>query len=260
MLAYGKYFPLNSIIRNEFRSDLNNATIFMITSVPGSGTVGMRASWLTGGAGFATIAMLNLPLLSVSGALGGATSIKASKIGVELENTTQYLNTAGRVYVADIDARLFAAGQPTTMIGTQWDDLANTIKAFPETRLRAARHFVEPKKAYGHVVDDVDYGLFDSNIGLLPANTFGEHIMVWPAPSVSVERARPMSTLVVLVESTGASGQLQDYTMTVHAQHLTRWPLSTVPGQAMKEGKAADPLRVARAREAANAASISNQR
>lgn len=256
MLAYGKYFPLNGMIRSDFTSHASQAIMYLVTCIPGSGTVGIKLQWPPGSAVFPTTNVFTVPLLATSGTSGGAASVKASKIGIELENTTTYLNTAGRVYVGDIDNRMLADGQPSTMIGTQLDVLAATIKAFPETKLFAARHFVEPKFTYAHVVDDVDYGVFDSNTGPKTVDQFGEHIMLWPAPSISTERSRPMSTLVVLVEPTPTL--LQDYTLTMHAQHLTRWPLTTVPGQAMKDGKASDPLVVAKAREAASSSSVAN--
>lgn len=245
MLTIGRCFPIKGMTRLAVATSPTTSTMLFVTCLPSTGTFGGKVNWTIGSASAGTFAYYRSPMIQTAAASGGASSIKASKVSLEVENTTQLLNVQGLVYVANLDQRMLWAGAPITMTGLQWDAIAASIKSFPETRAFPAKTFLRPQRYFAHVVDDVDYNMFDNNVGDVDMNAIGKHIAVWSYPEVSEEKARPMSTLVVLFEATNTD---QDYTTTGTVQHLTRWPLSTVAGQAMKDVPASDPSTVNAAR------------
>lgn len=184
-----------------------------------------------------------MPLLFASGTAGGPTSVKASKAGVEIENTSALLAVAGRVYVCNLHQRLsLGAVAPSAMTAAQWLGVADVIKSFPETEIFTGSHFLERKKFQCKVVDEPDYANFDAHRGPITADEFFSHIGVWTG---STERTRPMTTICICFDTVGASPTAgNDYTVSCRAQHLTRWPMNTVPGQHMRESQAADASEV----------------
>jgi len=250
LLTVGRCFPVRGIWRSSQSTSATTNTMVMVSSIPGTGTFGAKVVWTVGGAGAATIEMFRSPMIQTSAVGGGAASIKASKCALEVENITQLLNVAGQVYVANLDQRMWWLEAPITMAGTGWDAVATTIKSFPDTKVLPGKVFLRPQRFLCHVVDDVDYTMFDNNEGDVDMNNFGKHLAVWAFPTASNELPRAMSTVVILL---GATTPVQDYIFTGQSQHLTRWPLTTVAGQAMKDVPAAAPSLVNAARDVAKA-------
>lgn len=237
----GKYFPINGMIRRDAGPTglLKNA--FFFTIVPGYSTVGISVSIdpVTAPAVAPTISTLSIPLLATPAGAGGPSSSKASKLSVDVENITARLNVAGKVFVANLQQRINFSADPTGLTAALWDsEVFTAIKAFPETQVYSGSHFIEAKRMMCRVVDDPDYLTFDQHRGPMTHVEFFRAIGVWPT---SAETIRPMTTIVVIFETVGSSPTIgQDYILTAHSQHLTRWPLNTVPGQAMIESKASD--------------------
>jgi len=191
-------------------------------------------------------------LLAVSGTAGGPTSVKSSKASVEIENTSALLSVQGRVYVCNLQQRLNFGAAPSTLTAIQWAGVATTIKSFPDTQVYSASHFLERKKFMCSVVDEPDYTNFDAQRGAITVDEWFSHTAVWTG---STERTRPMSTICLVFDTVGSSVTAgNDYNITCRSQHLTRWPLDTVPGQNMRASIAADARVVNASRAAAAAA------
>lgn len=240
LLPFGRYFPLMGLSRVDLTPTGITTHMLFVSCVPGTGTIGAQISFqgTTVPAVVPVINMVNMPLLALSADAGGPSSVKASKAGVIIENTTALLSVAGRVYVTNLHQRInLGALPPSAITAVGWLGIADIIKSFPETEVYTGSHFLEGKKHECRVVDDPDYANFDAHRGNLDANTFFNHIGL---STGSTERSRPMSTICIVFDTVGASTTAgNDYTITCRAQHLTRWPLNTVPGQNMRESQAA---------------------
>lgn len=240
LLPFGRYFPLQGLSRVDLTPTGITTHMIFVSCIPGTGTIGCQVAFqaTTVPAVVPTLNMINMPLLALSADAGGPSSTKASKAGVVIENTTALLSVAGRVYVTNLHQRInLGALPPSAITAVSWAGIADIIKSFPETEVYTGSHFLEGKKHQCRVVDDPDYANFDAHRGNLDANTFFNHIGL---STGSVERSRPMSTICIVFDTVGASTTAgNDYTITCRAQHLTRWPLNTVPGQNMRESEAA---------------------
>lgn len=245
LLPFGRYFPLQGLNRVDLNATGITTNMLFVSCIPGTATIGLRVSFqgTTLPAVVPVITGINMPLLFAAADAGGASSVKASKAGVEIENTTALLSVAGRVYVTNLHQRLnLGAVSPNVMTAAAWLGVADVIKAFPETEVYTGSHFLERKKFQCRVVDEPDYQNFDAHRGPITGNTFFEHIAVYTG---SVERTRPMTTICLIFDTVGSDALAgNDYTVTCRAQHLTRWPLNTVPGQHMRESQAAPAAEV----------------
>jgi len=255
-------YPINQTVRLDFDQLLNYATMIFVTSAGGTGSVASIVSWDTVGAGAMTKLVHTLPLLSVAGSAGGASSSKASKVGIRLTNVTPNLYVSGRVYVANLSQRLTLPALPSSMTAAQWTTTMNEIKSLPEHMLRtyAGSEFTPSGRAYGkciscHVVDEVDYNNFYPHNG---TDTFDEFFSIFCQSTVAAttESNRPFSTTVIVIDkqSNTSTNFLQNYVYNIDAQMLTRWPINTVPGLGAKDVPAATPVLVNASREDASTA------
>jgi len=239
LVPFGKYYPLTGLSRVDITPTGIASYLMFLSCIPGTGTIGFNIVYqgLVVPAVVPVSGGINLPLLSLNASSGGPTSVKASKVSVEIENTTALLNVQGRVYVCNLHQRLNLGAAPSTLTAVQWAGVADTIKSFPDTQVYTASHFLERKKFMCSVVDDPDYNNFDAHRGNIVLDEWFSHTAVWTG---STERTRPMSTICLVFDTVGASVTAgNDYNVTCRAQHLTRWPLNTVPGQNMATSTAA---------------------
>lgn len=246
LIPFGRYFPLQGLNRVDLSATGLTTNMIFLSCIPGTATIGIRVSFqgTTLPAVPPSITGINMPLLFASAEAGGPSSVKASKAGLEIENTTALLSVAGRVYVTNLHQRLnLGVVSPGGMTAAAWLGVADTIKAFPETEVFTGSHFLERKKFQCRVVDEPDYANFDAHRGPVSTDTWFQHVAIYGA--TAVERSRPMSTIVVIFDTVGSDPLAgNDYTVTCRAQHLTRWPLNTVPGQHMRESQAAPAAEV----------------
>jgi len=197
--------------------------VWFITNTGRSGTLMMRVAIPASGS--ATVTVHTAPLLAATDDAGGPTSGRAMKAGVTLVNNTADINAGGRVYVLRSDQRMKALAAPSTMTIAQWNTLANEIIAHPEARAHSGKDFQRPMHFHASLADAVDYENFAEWMGTDTADTFGQHVFVWPGVSPDT---RPLSTICVVMETTALA---QDYTVTARGTWYTRWPLDSIGGQ-----------------------------
>lgn len=234
-------FPIQGTIRVEPVQALATSYFIILSSIPGRSTVAMYGTYPT--AGGVTIpytvtpfSLWSLPLLASTAGFGGATSSRMTKAGIRVVNATPNLYAGGRLYVSHLDQRIKFPADPSTMTGAQWVSTFETLRGLPDPLTKphswkdyASRSGLEDKSQYIHVVDEVKYGDYNVHNGPCPDGMdFFDHVAVWNG---SEELSRPMSTIVFSWSAPSASTQLQDLTINVDAQFLTRWPVDTVPGQ-----------------------------
>jgi len=248
LVPFGKYFPISGLSRTDISPTGISSYIMFFSCVPGTASIGVNVIFqgLVVPAVVPATGVISVPLLSANASSGGASSVKSSKASVEIENTTALLNVQGRVYVANLQQRINLPAAPSTLTAAQWMAVANIVKSYPDTQVLTASHFLERRKFMCSVVDEPDYQNFDAHRGNISLDDFMSHIGVWTG---STERSRPMSTICLVFDTVGSSvTQGNDYNITARAQHLTRWPLDTVPGQHMVSSVATDAKEVNRTR------------
>jgi len=224
----GKSFQIPGISRLSFEVTSVNKTLTFATNHGRSGTVGIFVNLTSPSSVNYTIQ--TLPLLALSDTDGGPTAGRALKLSLSCTNYTPALHAGGRVYGANFHSRLSLPTAPSLMTYAQWQTVFTTISNFPETQVMSGNTLMTTKRVSCDVVDTRDYEDFDEWRGTDTADEWFRHIAIWPTTSPLV---RPMSTLVLLNESV-ASNFPNQYSVAFESQHLTRWPISTVPGQCMK--------------------------
>lgn len=234
-------FPIQGTVRQEIVQAVSMSYFIMISSIPGRSTFAMYGSYpAAGGASVPYTAtpfsLWSLPLLATTAAFGGATSSRLTKAGVRITNATPNLNLGGRAYVSHLDQRVRFVADPSLMTATQWVSTFETIRGLPAPMTKphswkdyAERTALEDKSQFIHVVDEVKYSDYHLHNGPCPDGLdFFDHVAVWNG---STELSRPMSTLIISWTTGPVTAQIQDLTINVDAQYLTRWPVDTVPGQ-----------------------------
>lgn len=249
-------FPMNGTLRLEPTTAAAKNYFVIATAIPGSGTVGMMAEYNPppSVSTLANIQFFTLPLLTKAATDGGPTASRVTKVGIRVINATAPLYAGGRVYVSNLAQRLTLPAAPSVMTSVQWDTTFQAIRGLPaaQTLSTSWSDFMpggrlREKSFFAQVVDDPKYNDFNVHAApLTGVDAFFEHIARWGTSEMD---PRPMST-VVFSWTTPATGTfVQDLTFHLDAQHITRWPIDTVPGQNSVDVKASDPKAVSRARE-----------
>jgi hypothetical protein len=114
------------------------------------------------------------------------------------------------------------------MTQAEWISFRDTILAHPERKAHSATEFSSPKTFVCHPMDQVDFQDFKTWEGSVDADTMGGTWAVWPS---STPQRRPMSTLFIFVAGPSVA---QSYTFSARAAFYLRYPLDSVPGQAMR--------------------------
>lgn len=234
-------FPIQGTIRKEPVQAINTSYFLIATSIPGRGTVACFGSYNTaGGVAIPYVAtpfeIWSMPLLTLSGHAGGATSSRCTKVGIRVSNASANLYLGGRVYISNLDQRIRFPADPAAMTATQWVTTFENIRGLPEPMTIPAtwksfgeKSENEDKSFYSRVVDEVKYSDFAYHDGISPdATDFFDHIATW---TTGAEESRPMSSVVFSWSAPSNATFLQDLTINVDAQFLTRWPIDTVAGQ-----------------------------
>lgn len=247
-------FPIQGHMRDELLQIAQRRYILVVTAIPGSPTAGILlradlAGSSAGGAVYQTI--YNVPTMNALPDAGGPTAIRWTKVGFSFENATPRMYQGGRVYITHLTQRLNLPALPSTMSADQWSSVITTLRNMPETSTEGhgwdefgSSGPMHRRPRYVKVVDEPKYNDFSANTGAIAGiDTFFNNIALWPS---SAEDPHPMSILIVSWDTptTSTTHVLQDLTLHVHAQALTRWPINTVPGQNQIDIPAASQARV----------------
>jgi len=222
----GKALPLTGLISTDFVVGSVNTTILLVTNTGSSGTVGFLATvdpsgGLVGGADFLTI-----PTLAAADTAGGASASRAMKFSVSVVNCSNALKRGGRVTYLNSSQRLPAR---TCIAATDFSNIIAAIKSSPYRRRINGDELVHPKHLIGFPVDNVSYTKFDAHHGTLTASEFFGHVL--GASACDAPQPRPMSVVAFIFDPVVDA---QDYSVTIRASYYTRWPLTSVPGQSMR--------------------------
>lgn len=231
----GHALLLDGTVRSAITQGTSTRTAFFFAPTGVSGTV--ASAWsLTPGIPGGTILLTGytIPLLKDADDAGGATTGRVSTGYAEVACTTQMLNRGGRVYVTSFDGRLALPAAPSALTNAQAGTVLDGIVAFPQTRIYDASDFANPKKFNTWIVNTIEYQSFQPWVGTQTPEAHASHFAIW---SGSQPYHRPMATVCVIVEVPAIQ---QTFEMSFHAKHYTRWPITSVPGQAMVPLKTAD--------------------
>jgi hypothetical protein len=150
------------------------------------------------------------------------------KFGVTAQNTTQFLNRGGRVFVFHSTQRVRVPSAPASWSLADFNTVFDTLAAMPTVQCYDGSQIEMKNSIYGHVIDMRRYEDFDEWAGTKTTNEFCEHIMTWPL--LTGTRERSMSTIFVLFEQPAIQNT---YNISFHGSWYTRWSVDTVLGQLM---------------------------
>jgi len=222
----GKALPHTGLISTDFVVGSVNTSILLVTNTGSSGTVGILATVDPSGGLVGGVDVLTIPTLAAADAAGGASASRAMKFSVSVVNCSNALKRGGRVTYLNSSQRLPAR---TCDAATDYINIVNGIKASPYRRRINGDELVHPKHLIGFPVDNVNYTKFDAHHGTLTANEFFRHIL--GASACDEPSPRPMSVVAFIFDPVVDA---QDYSVTIRASFYTRWPLTSVPGQSMR--------------------------
>lgn len=228
-------FPINQSCRLDFDTVLLHEYMLIVSGVGGCANQGILVDWIPSvPASVPSLTNLTLPLVALSATAGGPTSSKISKSGLRIINSTAPLYMGGRCFVARLDQRFTLPAAPGSLTPAQWTTFQTSLKALPPSMLReygaeafSSNGVMGGRSMFSHVVDEIDYAVFDNHVGITSGNEFVSHLGVWPA---MVELPRAMSTVVFMISAPASAALAQSLTIHVDSQLLTRWPIDTVPG------------------------------
>lgn len=250
-------FPLQGHAREELVQIAGRRYILAVTAIPGSPTIGMLLRVELGGANTASLqTTYNVPTMNALPDAGGPTSLRWTKIGASFENATPRMYQGGRVYFTHVTQRFNFPAAPSVMTADQWAAVTSTLRSMPETNTQGfgwdafgSGGPMHRRCRHVKVVDEPKYQEFQANLGALATiDSFFNNIALWTG---SVEDPHPMSILLISWDTpavVSTTHVLQDLTLHLHAQALTRWPVSTVPGQNQLDIPAASQAAVDKSR------------
>lgn len=240
-------FPVNGSVRDDVVSVAALRYIMCVTAIPGRSTCGFLFRVAKSGATVATeTKFYNLPTLNAAYNNGGPTSSRFSKVGFRVENLTPAMYQGGRVYVTHLTQRVALPKSASTMTADDWAVVVDGFRTMPANRTKvftwndfgASGKYIR-KPFICTVTDEPKYNEFNTHLG--PETTldgFWQNVGVWNTPTASLEEPHPMSILFMHwdnIDTPTATSILQDITIQVDAQMLTRWPANTVLGQSHKD-------------------------
>lgn len=239
MLPLGRALPFAASARTNWTQGPNASgtgwVALFVASVPGYGTVGMRMDVVISPAtvGFEA---LTPPLLALADDAGGPTSSKPMALWCELVNTTQRVGTGGRVYATQLDQRISLPASPSSMSVTQWVNVLSELFVHPRTKAYSGADFIMPHAWHHHVVDHNAYDTFTEHLGATSStDLWFQGLAVWPG---SASQPRSFNTMVIVIPPfTAAIGSAQvgnSWAFSAYSKWYLRYPVSTVPGQTMK--------------------------
>lgn len=233
LVHQGEAFPIQGMAEYELTIGNTNRAAAIFTNFGTSGTIGVAFSWpKAGGAAVATpLYTFTIPTIALADDAGGPTSLRAMKCGVDVVTNTPLLSRGGPVIYLNTDQRFTVDAQPSLMTATQWNNFYSAISAHPRRHKLDVNDFSQPRHVYAHVVDDPTYNDFGENKGAQTFDQFFQHVSIYPGGTPT---DRPMSTIIYLFDTVGSSNN-QLIHFSAKASFYSRWPLTSVPGQAQKE-------------------------
>jgi hypothetical protein len=260
VLSDGRALPHTGLISDDFVVHLNRK-ILLVTNTGDSGTVGMLVEVDSNGSVVGLPVTYTIPTMAQPDADGGPSAARSMKLGVTVINCSNALKRGGRITYLNSSQRLPALSftlpvppllHPSNWHYGQYQNLVDGIKSSPYRRRITADDLVTPKQLIAYPVDSISYNKYSSFKGALSSSVFltpetVEDGVTYPAHNrthtefldyISVHSPgnpevtpRPMSTIAYIFEPTS---EPQDYSLTVRGAYYTRWPLTSVPGQSMK--------------------------
>lgn len=229
ILSDGKALPHSGLVSVDFAVGTTNTTILLTTNTGDSGTVGIVLNVDASGAYVDGLQVLTLPTLALSDIAGGASSSRAMKFSVSVVNCSNALKRGGRVTYLNSSQRL-----PPITSGNYGSIVAG-IKNSPYRRRVTGDTLARAMHLIGYPVDTIAYASFSPHRGTLSHDVFCDHVL--GASVQNSPAARPMSVVAYVFDPVADQ---QDYSVTIRASFYTRWPLTSVPGQSMRNIPTAD--------------------
>jgi hypothetical protein len=232
LVSDGKALPHTSLVSDDFTVDATNYTVLFVTNTGHSGTVGSLFKCDAAGTYVAGSTMdFTIPTLQLSDAAGGPSAARAMKFSVAIVNCSNGLKRAGRVTYINSSQRLPARGPDS--IG-RYMPIIKGIKDSPyRRRINGDTMSVGPgqtaKHLIGYPTDSIEYANFKHFEGTESGSAFLSHVL--GASEGYDPSNRPMSVIAYVFDPTTDP---QDYSLTIRASYYTRWPLTSVPGQSMR--------------------------
>lgn len=228
LLRSGQAFAYTGATRFQLPQAVGETILLIATNTGTSGSVVTVVRQV--GAGLPTaIAPATISTLSSPDSAFGPTSSRAMKCGLSVTCDTPALTRGGRVTFMNGQARVRMDTVPSAFALSTFQFLVSTIQSFPTSQSFDATHFGETREFTCNVVDQVRYADFHEFAGALTYDEFMAHVAIWPGAS---SKDRPMSTIWMVLSP---PSDPQTYTISGTGAYYTRWPLSTVQGQTMKE-------------------------
>ncbi len=250
----GKALPHTALVSEDFVVGSTNTTLLFATNVGHSGTCGALLSVDPNGLYVpGTLKMLTIPTLAASDADGGPSAARPMKFSVSVVNCTNALKRGGRVTYLNSSQRLpgFIPGAGTE---DDFTPIITGIKGSPYRRRITGDCLGvppggNPTQLIGFPVDSVAYSSFEPFLGTEAWSDFRRHIL-GAVTGYNAPVTRSMSIVVYVFDPVGDP---QDYSVTIRGAYYTRWPLTSVPGQSMRNIPTANATVVNHARDHAEA-------
>lgn len=236
----GKALAHTGLASGDFVVGSTNYTLLLATNVGSAGTVGAVLNISPTGEHVDGLQTFTIPTMSAADAVGGPSAARAMKFSVSVVNCSNALKRGGRVTYLNSSQRLPAYTPASEGSHNDFTPILQGIKNSPYRR-RATGDCLgvppggKPTHLIGYPVDSVTYATFKAFHGTLAFSEFLEYVA--GASTASTPKARPMSIVAYIFDPVSDP---QDYTVTIRASYYTRWPLTSVPGQSMRNMPTAD--------------------
>ena len=222
----GKALPHTGLVSHDFVVGSVNSTVLIVTNTGDSGTVGMVLNINPSGDYVDGLHMLTIPTLAASDSAGGPSASRAMKFGVSVVNCSNALKRGGRVTYLNSSQRL-----PATTTIAPFAAIVNAIKSSPYRRRITGSTLGQATHLVGFPIDNVTYTTFEGHRGTLTHEEFYTYVFGAASGSTLQTQRRPMSTVAFIFDPVTDA---QDYSVTIRSSMYTRWPLTSVPGQSMR--------------------------
>lgn len=258
----GKALPHTGLTSGDFVVGSTDTTLLFITNTGSSGTVGALFNVSPNGTYTDGLQVFTIPTLAAADSAGGPSAARAMKFSVSVTNCTNALRRGGRVTYLNSSQRLPPVLAVSDSSGNWVDDYSHIILGIKDSpyrrRITGESLGVAPggktTQLIGYPVDSVNYSKFRPFHGTLTFNEFRNYVMGASndrdgTPIVDPSE-RSMSIVAYIFDPVTVP---QDYSVTIRASYYTRWPLTSVPGQSMRNMPTADASVVNHARDHAEA-------
>ncbi len=234
----GKALPHTSLVSSDFTVDSSARTLLIVSNVGHAGTVGVILNVKDDGTYAGGLQMLTVPTLAQADSAGGPSASRAMKFSVTVTNCSNALKRGGRVTYLNSSQRL----PPREVAAVEnFEPIIEAVKSSPYRRRITGDNLGTPQQLIGYPTDMVEYSIFSEHRGTLTSDEFFPYVA--GAGTLDNPRMRGMSIVVYVFDKVADP---QDYSVTVRTSHYTRWPLTSVPGQSMKQIPTADAAHINR--------------